>query len=276
LKIGEEGIVGNVVGTGEAHIALDVGVDAVHFKNPLLPNTRSEMALPLHVGGRVIGALDIQSEEESAFTQENVNVLGSVADQLAVAVERSKLLKQWEQSRVELETGYQQYALEVWQSYFRKTQSSLAFQYSHEGVQQNESMPPESLQALIKGEVVVQPVMISKDGIEKRSTVLAVPIRLRNQVLGVLNLNLDESASTEDMQTLAEAASSRLALALENARLLEQLQFRVEQEHLVSDITSKLRGATDVNELLRTTAIELGRSLGVSEVRVQLLTSKEE
>ena len=62
LKVDEVGIVGYVTGVGQPRIALDVGADAVHFKNPLLPETRSELALPLKVGERVIGALDVQSQ----------------------------------------------------------------------------------------------------------------------------------------------------------------------------------------------------------------------
>ena len=88
LKVGKVGIVGYVAGTGKPRIALDVGTDAVHFKNPLLPYTRSEMALPLKVGDRIIGVLDVQSTEEAAFDEEDVAVLQTMADQLAVAIER--------------------------------------------------------------------------------------------------------------------------------------------------------------------------------------------
>ena len=87
LKVGEVGIVGHVTGSGQPRIALDVGADVVHFKNPLLPETRSEMALPLRVGERVIGALDVQSTQEAAFDEQDVAILQTMADQLAVAIE---------------------------------------------------------------------------------------------------------------------------------------------------------------------------------------------
>jgi len=88
LKVGETGLVGYATGTGQPRIALDVGADAVHFKNPLLPETRSEMALPFKVNGRVIGALDVQCIQEAAFDEDDVAILQTMADQLAVAIER--------------------------------------------------------------------------------------------------------------------------------------------------------------------------------------------
>lgn len=104
LKVGEVGIVGYVTGRGEPRIALDVGQDAVHFDNPLLPNTRSEMALPLTVRGRVIGALDVQSTEEAAFSEEDVAALQTMADQLAIAIENARLYEEERRRAEELAT----------------------------------------------------------------------------------------------------------------------------------------------------------------------------
>jgi PAS domain S-box-containing protein len=94
LKVGEVGIVGYVTARGEPRIALDVGQDAVHFDNPLLPSTRSEMALPLNVRGRVIGALDVQSTEEAAFSDEDIATLQTIGDQLAAAIENARLYEE--------------------------------------------------------------------------------------------------------------------------------------------------------------------------------------
>jgi PAS domain S-box-containing protein len=94
LRVGQVGIVGYVAGTGEARIALDVGEDAVHFQNPHLPQTRSEIAVPLKVGETVIGVLDVQSQHQDAFGQEELRVLETMADQLAVAIQNVQLLEE--------------------------------------------------------------------------------------------------------------------------------------------------------------------------------------
>jgi len=93
LKVGEAGIVSQVTGTGQPRIAPAVDADAAHFKNPLLPETRSEMALPLKVGERVIGALDVQSVQEAAFDEDDVAILRVMADQLAVVIEKARLFE---------------------------------------------------------------------------------------------------------------------------------------------------------------------------------------
>ncbi|MEA3340439.1 MAG: GAF domain-containing protein, partial [Chloroflexota bacterium] len=74
----------------QPRIALDVGEDAVHFANPLLPYTRSEMSSPLMIGGRVIGVLNVQSTEEAAFDADDIRTLQGMADQVAVAIENAR------------------------------------------------------------------------------------------------------------------------------------------------------------------------------------------
>jgi putative methionine-R-sulfoxide reductase with GAF domain len=94
LAVGMSGIVGFVTGAGRSRVARDVGYDAHYLNNPDLPETRSELALPLRVAGRVIGALDVQSVEPDAFEPEDVSVLAALADQIAVAIENTRLLQQ--------------------------------------------------------------------------------------------------------------------------------------------------------------------------------------
>ncbi|MFC1936701.1 GAF domain-containing protein [Chloroflexota bacterium] len=91
LEVGGNSMIGDCVANKEARISLDVGEEAVFFKNPHLPKTRSEMGLPLIVGEKVLGALTVQSVEEAAFTQEDISTLQAMADQLAVAIENARL-----------------------------------------------------------------------------------------------------------------------------------------------------------------------------------------
>jgi GAF domain-containing protein/HAMP domain-containing protein len=90
LRVGGVSMVGSACARHEARIALDVGAEAVRFDNPLLPQTRSEMALPLLVGDRVLGALDVQSTVAMAFTKEDITVLQIMADQVAVAIDNAR------------------------------------------------------------------------------------------------------------------------------------------------------------------------------------------
>ncbi|HHS96498.1 MAG TPA: GAF domain-containing protein [Chloroflexi bacterium] len=92
LRVGGTSMVGWTALHRKPRIALDVGEDAVHFDNPLLPYTRSEVTLPLMVGGRLLGVLDVQSTEEAAFNEDDVRALQSMADQIAVALENARRL----------------------------------------------------------------------------------------------------------------------------------------------------------------------------------------
>jgi signal transduction histidine kinase/CheY-like chemotaxis protein len=102
LKVGGLSMIGTAIRQRKARIALDVGEEPVHFKNPHLPHTRSEMALPLIAGNEVIGALTVQSVEEAAFSDDDATALQSMADQLAVAINNARLLNELEAAHEEL------------------------------------------------------------------------------------------------------------------------------------------------------------------------------
>ena len=267
LKIGEEGIVGYAISKNEPRIAMDVGEDAVHFKNPDLPNTRSEMALPLRSGGKVIGALDVQSENEAAFGNDDIRVLNTIADELALAIEKVNLLTQLKNSLAEVEASYQQYTRKAWHSHLRSAKRNYAFRFHRQHIEVVDEGYVEVDQALKSNRAVVTTLKTGEKGVQ---TLVAVPIKLRGEPLGVINLRFEASHVPQDTVDLLENTANRLALALENARLLEELQQRAERERQIGTIVSKVRSRADIDSILRTTAEELGRSLGVAEVLVQL------
>lgn len=102
LQVGGQSMIGAATARREALIALDVGDEPVHFKNPHLPHTRSEMALPLVVGDQLIGALTVQSEQEAAFSDDDIVALQAMADQLAVAIDNAHLLGELKAAHEEL------------------------------------------------------------------------------------------------------------------------------------------------------------------------------
>ena len=102
LKIGTDSMIGACIAMSEARIALDVGEERVHFKNPHLPHTRSEMALPLIYGGRVLGAVTIQSSEERAFSEDDITTLTTMAEHLAVAINNAHLIEELKDAHDEI------------------------------------------------------------------------------------------------------------------------------------------------------------------------------
>ena len=116
LEVGRTGIVGYVASTGEARIAADVGVDSVHFNNPNLPDTRSEMALPLRMGSDIIGVLDVQSTQPEAFSLSDVNILSVLSDQVSIAIENTRLLEETNTALAETEHAYRQLTLQTWKT----------------------------------------------------------------------------------------------------------------------------------------------------------------
>lgn len=268
LRIGEEGIVGNVISRGEPRIAVDVGADATHFRNPYLPETHSEIALPLRSEDQVIGALDVQSRQELAFTKEDLDMLQTIADQLAAAIARINLVESLRTKITELETRFAIVTRQTWQTFLRQTRRPTAFRFSptlHTLTPGEGASSQEAQLALQRGHAIT-----ATRTDETTHTTIAIPIKSRDQVLGVLDVQLETANVLPDTQKILETATARLGVALENARLLEELQSRAEREHLVSDISSKIRSTSQVDQILQTAAEQLGRALGVSQVIVQL------
>ncbi|MFL7795134.1 MAG: GAF domain-containing protein [Anaerolineae bacterium] len=269
LRVGKSGIVGYVASTGESRIALDVGADAVHFKNPLLPDTRSEMALPLRIGRRVNGVLDVQSREEAAFDDEDVSILQTIADQLAVAIENARLLQEMQQTMHELEIASRRYTRETWQT---GREQALGYRYRRMDIEPVVEQPPEARQAWLEGKSVVATLQPQGDDGLDIVSAAAIPIKLRGQVIGVLNLRSSRDEISPRTVSQIEEVADRLAVALENARLLEETERRARREQLLSEMTAQFTQSLDMDALLRSAVRELGQLPNVAEVSVHVGT----
>lgn len=267
LEVGTTSIVGYVIKTSEPRIALDVGTDAVFFNNPDLPTTRSEMALPLITRGQTIGVLDVQSEKPGAFTENDANTLSILADQIAIALENARLFTQTQQALSEAQALNRQISQEGWLT-FSHEEASIGYHQSLKGGRKL-TAPVETdeiRQAMNRGEVLV--FNKKEEGLQEPSIV--VPIKLRGQVIGTLNIKAptkDRRWSNDEIN-LAEAVSDRLALALDNARLFEETSTRASRERLVSDISTRIRGTNDPQEMIKTAVEELQRALGATRVEI--------
>lgn len=277
LKIGEVGIVGNVIGSGTPRIAMDIGEDAYHFKNPLLPETHSEMALPLKVAGQIIGALDVQSQLISAFSKDDIDTLQTMADQLAVAIQRARLVQQLEDNIRELEATYQNYTKEAWHDFLTRSRRTYHLRYHQSQIEQGTVHSLEAKEAMAKNQTILREVEMGEQTGDNTSA-LAIPIHLRGHILGVVTLHFQSEKINPDMVSLIENIANRLALSLDNARLLMEIRHRAEREHRVTEITSKVRATTDIDKILRIAIEELGQVIDVSGAMIQLRTeeSREE
>ena len=273
LEVGLTGIVGTVAQTGKPRIALDVGSDATFFENPDLPETRSEMALPLNFRGETIGVLDVQSVKPGAFTESDASTLSILADQVAIAIENARLFGQTQQARDEAEALYNQFQNIEWKN-FSKQEAMIGYSQSTIGgkpiVKLVESA--EIREALQKGQVVVF------DGKTlKTSPSISIPVKLRGQTIGVLNIKAPTKNRiwNQDEINLAQAVSDRLALALDNARLLQESQRRASKEAKIGEVTAKIGASINMRNVLQTAVEELGRALPGSEVIIQFQDSQE-
>lgn len=256
LEVGQTSIVGRVTSTGREHLALDTDMDTVHFNNPDLPETRSELAIPFAARGTIIGALDVQSTKPNAFSNADISILKLLADQLAIAIDNVILLSDTQSALQESQLLYTNYLADAWQK--KSSTEILGYHQTLTGGQ------------VIKDEKAAKEIATPTRDVAEKNT-LAIPIRLHNQVIGVLNIRPnkgDGKALSADEVSIVQAVTERLGLALDNARLFEETSRRASRESLVSDITTKIRGTNSPQEMIKTAVEELQRALGASRVEI--------
>lgn len=273
LRVGEASIVGRVSATGEPRVSRNTEADLAYHHNPLLPNTRSEMALPLRAENKVIGVLDIQSNTPNAFNDDDVSIMQILADQLAAAIERTRLLQEVERSLQELETAYGQYTRENWKNVAEDTlKGKIGYRFDNIRIESVAELPEIGKESLEQGTIVAS----NGNGTtsDKQNTV-AIPIKLRGHAIGVITLKLKEGYLDETISTV-EQASDRLAAALESARLYEEARLRADREQAISQITSAIGSSSSYEDILQTTVREIGTSLRDTEVSIQILSESRD
>ena len=266
LRLDSNSIVGYATSRGEPRIALDVGADAVYFNNPDLPNTRSEMALPLRAGSQTIGALDVQSTETNAFSQEDISVLVTLADQVVIAIENARLFGESRSALSESQNTIEKYVKQAWGS-FSKQMIHTGFVFDGTQV-----VPLEKGARRNQIKAAMETGRLS---LEKASSTIAIPLRLRGQTIGVLDVRSKSGQRewTRDEISMLQAAAERAALALENVRLVDSAQRRAARERTIGEIAARIGTASNVDSIIQTAVEELGRKLsGAAEVTLELST----
>ncbi|MRR31844.1 sensor histidine kinase, partial [bacterium] len=247
LEVGGASMIGWCVSNRQARIALDVGAEQVRFNNPYLPLTRSEMALPIVFQDRSIGAMTIQSVEPRAFVEEDILILQGIADSLAIALENATLFQNTQQALEELRVYNQNYIQDTWGRTLA-AQGDLSFSFQNQSIRTADNDLRE----------------------------LSIPVTLRDQKIGEISIETANDTLSADDRAFLDAILTQTALALENARLLEETQRRAIQEQKLNDLSTQLSKASSIEYILQTAARELGQLPMVSEVSVQLVSSSSE
>jgi GAF domain-containing protein len=262
LQIGSQNIIAEVAATGEPITVLE----STDIRHPLLPDTRSEMALPLKVEGNLIGVLDVQSDKPEAFTQDDVAIMQILADQLATAIERTLLLDRVEQNLSELEQAYGQFTHESWNTFENRTLGLTGYRFDNVRIQPIKEIPAHGDEAIQTGKTVFH----TNGTKPSEKNLVAIPIHLRGKTIGVVTVHLKEGYNQTTVSTL-EAAIERLAASLESARLYEEARMRADRELSISRVTTAISASTEYEQILQTTVKEIGNLLSDTEVAIQII-----
>ena len=262
LRVGETGMVGYVTRTGRPRVALNTGADAVFFNNPDLPETRSEITLPLRIGQEIIGALDVQSTEPNAFHQEDLNILSTLADQVSIAIQNARQYEATRKALAESESLSRQFVQTGWNRFqqaseiegVRHTGARSTLLYKKNGAKSGDNSS-DGNQLIARG----------------RGSVLSLPVKLRGEVIGSVDVRSPELRQwDQDELDIVTAIIERSAIAMENARLLAESQKLAAKERTIGEISARISAQSEVDELLKTAARELGRTLPGMEIAIQL------
>jgi GAF domain-containing protein/HAMP domain-containing protein len=281
LEVGGSSMIGQCVARNEAGVQLDVGETAVRFDNPLLPATRSELALPLRSRGQVIGALTVQSKEETAFDQADIAALQTMADQVAVAIDNARLLTDAQAAIQELEAAQLRYLGQAWQSYVRHRTIRGYARTSGGMVVLDEQVLPEVRQAVNAERAVIargqRPWFYRQESDSSRSTepladpttvtALVTPITYQSHTIGAMGVRDPEGSRmwTEADIEMTQAISEQFAQAAENLRLIENTQHRESLERVTREMTEDIRTAVSVQDAVQRTLSRLGEAIGGSD-----------
>ncbi len=262
LGVGSVSVIGQVTGQGEVVVARDTGTSQVHQRNELLPLTRAELAIPLKVGNVTIGALDVQSRIRDSFGKDEIAILQTMADQVAVAIENARLYQDSVRRLEEIERINRTSTLETWQEYLHSQRERQLS--SESGITSGNDWSGIRKQAMQQNRIVVGAVT------PNMTVPIAVPVQLRGQTLGAVEWEIPAADLNENKLQLAQELANRLAVSLDNARLFQESQRAAERERVVNNIAARLTPQTEISDILQTAVREVGQALRAPQVSIRL------
>ncbi len=236
LEVPGRSMVATAIHERNARLAQIASQETERYENPLLPYTRSEIALPLIAGDHVIGALNIQSMREADFGPQVIETMQNMGSQVAIALENARLFQEAQLVIREMRTVQQQYLIEGWD---RFASENDALEY------------------------------VVGDEVSENAERMEVAIVLRDQTLGQITLE-GRKDWTPEQQSLVDAVAKQAAIALENARLVKESHQVAVRERMLAEINSKIWSAATIDGILQTVVKELGRRFDASQASIEL------
>lgn len=305
LAVGSKSIVGFVAGQGDPLVVNDITKDATHLPNPMLPDTRAEAAIPLKIGERILGVLDVQSTIPYSFSSKDISTFQTLADQLAIAVNNTELF-------AEIQEHLSQHRLlhHITTSAASGTTLEEALNSAVKGLQvtlggdrvsillSDEERKKLTVKAWvgysestmdmtipfgsgITGWVAAhrKPLRVNDITQDARYIMvssntrseLTLPLIFRNDILGVLNVESEQiGAYNENDEEMLGTLAGSLAAIIANARLVDQIRKQAERERMLNEISSKIRRSTDMQTILNTAIQELHRVTGARKAQINI------
>jgi len=307
LGVGSKSIVGQAIATGKPLVVNDVALDPTYLPNPLLPDTRAELAIPLTIGERVLGIIDVQSTQTNVFSPDDVKILQMLADQLSTAIANSELFAETQKNLAQQRLLYQVTTsaasisnldealinvvngLKVIMEGIRITfllynPATNEFEVKASAGYENEEeinrfktrvgvgvtgIAARDHQVIYLNDVTKDPRYLSLD--KEVMSELALPLIFRNEVLGVLNLESPQPyAFTEGDQDVLATLASSVAVDIANTRLLGQIRQQVDSQRQLFEAANKIRRSVELKTILETSANEIGKILGAQRIQIEI------
>jgi len=276
-------LVARAARTGEVVTVDNVREASDWLPNLLLPDTYSEMAVPIILDEQVVGVLDVQDDEIAGLDEGDANLLRSLANQVAVAIRNARQFEQTETALAEARAAQERYLEQSWQQAEIRSQRGQ-YRYSRAGtpVLDETALTRANQLALTQDKIAIVTLNSGNDSppesnqeepteTENPKSIVA-PITLQDRIIGTLQLHpaIHNQTWTEDDLAIVEAVVDQLGQTAENIRLFEETLERAGREQTIREITDKLRAAPNLDTLLETAARELGQRLGVRHTVLEL------
>ncbi len=268
-----------------ANTARVVKVDNVRevedwLPNPLLPDTHAEMAVPIILEEQVVGVLDIQENRVAGLDESDANLLRSLANQIAAAINTTRLFQEAQAALAEVETLNRQLTREVWRDIHDKVDTT-GYLFTRSGIT---AAPREWLPAM--SEAVQQKILAYSQAEHGETSAppvnsLAIPLTLRGEVIGVIGIERGTPAGnghkaapgwSEDELVTVRTVAEQIALALDAARLARETERSAWRDRVVSETTARVWASAEIEEVMKTAVAQLGDKLKASEVVIRLGT----